>query len=112
MRLTDLDPRWFAEAGRKGQGMTFLCPHCQTCRLAVTFANPADAGEPHPIHKYDVLAASLEQNHSEAERRDIVPPGFLWERKGDDFGMLTIEPSVDASRSGHWHGYIRNGEIQ
>jgi hypothetical protein len=24
---------------------------------------------------------------------------------------LTVTPSLDASRSGHWHGFITNGEI-
>lgn len=28
MRLVDLEPRWWAMAGRHGQGVSFLCPHC------------------------------------------------------------------------------------
>lgn len=25
---------------------------------------------------------------------------------------LTLTPSVDASKHGHWHGFITNGEIR
>jgi hypothetical protein len=24
---------------------------------------------------------------------------------------LTVTPSIDASKSGHWHGHITNGEV-
>jgi hypothetical protein len=40
-----------------------------------------------------------------------VPPGILWRREGDTFDTLTLSPSVDASPSGHWHGFVRNGEV-
>jgi hypothetical protein len=51
----------------------------------------------------------------------IVPckPGFSWSISGtvpaDTRAAfvtdLTVRPSIDASASGHWHGFITNGEI-
>lgn len=41
-----------------------------------------------------------------------VPPGIHWQRQGDTFETLTLAPSIDASRAGHWHGFIQNGEIR
>ncbi len=35
-----------------------------------------------------------------------------WTRTGDDFATMTCTPSIDASASGHWHGFITNGEIK
>ena len=28
-----------------------------------------------------------------------------------DFSTITVMPSLDASKSGNWHGFIRNGEV-
>jgi len=36
----------------------------------------------------------------------------LWSISNDDFSVMTIMPSIDASASGCWHGFIKNGEVQ
>jgi hypothetical protein len=36
----------------------------------------------------------------------------LWQRAGDTFDTLTLSPSIDASKHGHWHGFIQGGEIR
>jgi hypothetical protein len=82
MRLSELDPRWF-EIGDQRAGFTFLCPHCKTTRLACNSV---------PIGTAD--------------------PQFCWTITGADWNMLTVAPSIDASKSGHWHGHITNGEIK
>ena len=99
MNLADLNPRWCVDAdiviggvsrhyeGRKGMGITFDCPHCRTTRLAVWFANPIDGGVP----------------TDDATR--------LWQRTGATFDGLTLSPSIDASAHGHWHGFIKNGDV-
>jgi hypothetical protein len=93
VRLTELAPRWLGMEGRHGMGISFTCPHCHgkaglQQRLAIGFHNPLDGKPPYSF------------------------PGFLlWQREGETFDDLSISPSVDASRSGHWHGFIRNGEI-
>lgn len=101
MRLSDLEPRWALDADiivcgtvvhdehRQGMGLTFLCPHCRATRLGVFIANPVDGGPP----------------SDDASQ--------LWTRvSGDSFENLTLSPSIDVSKSGHWHGHIRAGAIE
>lgn len=38
-------------------------------------------------------------------------PESAWKFSGNDFNSLTVHPSIDASASGDWHGFIRSGEI-
>jgi hypothetical protein len=109
MRLSELDPRWCCDAdivvggvnrhheGRIGMALSFECPHCverkratgdkRVQRIAVWFSNPMDG----------------------------LPPTddatTLWHRDGIDFETLTLSPSIDASKDGHWHGFIRNGSV-
>lgn len=118
MRLADLDPRWFSEEGRHGQGLTFECPCCRgrpnAVRLGVAFVPPLDGGAPiqisGPPNGFEVLCAALWP--VEQVGTDIVPPGVYWQRSGDNFETLTLSPSVDASKAGHWHGFITNGEVR
>ena len=106
MRLTELSPRWYgrkrrvddtdvAEYGRTGIGVSFECPHCfnpsegaSLTRISVPFANPLDGGPSEPNAN-----------------------GCAWQRTGDAFETLTLTPSVNAEASGHWHGFITNGEV-
>lgn len=94
MRLVDLDPRWFS-AGGDVIGLTFDCPHCRDQRLGVEFDVGVDLRGAHP----GVLVP--------------VPPDGKnhWHRVGETFETLTLTPSVDASASGHWHGFVTNGEV-
>jgi hypothetical protein len=100
VKLVDLDPHWTrAGKDRHGMGILFVCPvHGEGCHLGVWFRNPLDGGPPYP----DSWG------------------GKLWDRTGDTFETLTLRPSIhvhdtdaDGNRTGtHWHGFIRNGEIQ
>lgn len=117
MKLTDLNPRWFAEDGRQGQGVTFDCPGgcCagKGTRLAATFANPVDGGAPLRLGKFLAMLKAIANGEGKQDfPGDVVPPGFLWQRAGDTFDVLTLAPSVDASASGHWHGFIQEGQIR
>jgi hypothetical protein len=96
MRLTDLDPGWLSTAdGRNGMGVTFDCPHCHALgkyqKLGVWFANPVDGGTP---------------------AEPAVEPKPRWQRAGETFETLTLTPSIDASASGHWHGWITSGDVR
>jgi hypothetical protein len=44
----------------------------------------------------------------------IVPcePNMCWSITGTDFSNLSVTPSLDASASGNWHGFITNGEVK
>jgi Family of unknown function (DUF6527) len=95
MKLLELEPRWYVlhEAGVR-VGFTFACPHCQTLRLGVAVH---DAG-------HRVISE---------QEPDAHPPGTVWQiTGGHDFHDISLTPSVDASKFGHWHGYITNGLIQ
>lgn len=100
MKLTELDPGWLVtreghDAGRVGMGISFQCPCCintpRATYLAVWFANPVDGGPPAPPE---------------------CDPKPRWSRIGDTFETMSLSPSVDASSSGHWHGFITGGEVR
>ena len=106
MRLTDLEPRWIHE-----NVFVFRCPHCQAKTpgqgLWLSCKN-APMGNSEQI---EVLqAADLDPT---GPRYGSVPTraDFAWQISGRDFAMLTVAPSIDASAAGHWHGFIRNGEV-
>lgn len=88
MKLLELKPRWYVDASRERRGFTFLCPHCLDERLGCEM-KPLDTPEGH---------------HIKAE------PRLGWTVTGN-FQDLTVTPSIDASSSGHWHGFITNGEV-
>lgn len=41
----------------------------------------------------------------------MTAPECAWKFEGNDFSTLTVTPGIDASKSGNWHGFITNGEI-
>jgi hypothetical protein len=98
VKLADLNPRWYvAKEGGPDVGLTFDCPCCGgKVRLAVPFhADGADM-DPEP----------------EVPNGFAAPP-YVWTlHSSQDFATLTLTPSVDASKAGHWHGFITDGEIR
>ncbi len=98
-KLTDLDPRWVGAGGpglydkdmnpdpqRTGVGLSFDCP-CGTCgqRAYLGLENPVDGGA-------------------------VVEPGHAkWTRTGDDFGTLTLRPSILRHGGCAWHGFLTDG---
>lgn len=115
VKLTDLNPRWFAVEGRHGQGVTFDCPHCRgtpnAVRLAVAFQPPLDGGSPIDLKKFESLLKAI-CDPGEDWPHNKVPPGIVWGRSGDTFEALTLHPSIDASAAGHWHGFVSKGEVR
>lgn len=107
MRLTDLEPRWFSKGDSTGiAGISFLCPHCRVSRLGVlvdhsaphVVAVPGDADITHTPHNEEVW-----QITGDAPTFDGLNHG--------GFDNVTLTPSVDSSKFGHWHGFITNGNI-
>lgn len=95
MRLAELDPRWLTLT-ENGQtvGLSFECPHCREQRLAVFF---------HEKGKELVTDAYIKANSPNTQH--------IWEKLGTSFEDLTLFPSVDASKDGHWHGWVKRGLI-
>ena len=99
MKLTDLEPRWFVlEDDGPIVGLGFQCPHCRTQRLCILF------------HHSGATAASEDQYiHA---HHGGMPDQHIWAlTAGATFDNLTLTPSIDASKVGHWHGFITNGVI-
>jgi Family of unknown function (DUF6527) len=97
MKLIDLEPKWYVlHEGGPRTGLTFQCPHCRQVRLGVAF-------HPHGV-------AAIAEHEPDAHQ----PTGPIWTIAGDQdchsFENVTLTPSVDASKFGHWHGFITNGE--
>jgi len=110
MRLVDLEPRWLTS-----NVFIFRCPHC--------VARGGDG-------KYDqnwlsckngamstrdqILLFEQHKDLIDGKGAFIVVPckaDHSWSISGVDFASMSVTPSLDASASGHWHGFITNGEI-
>lgn len=130
MKLVDLKPRWLDLNGQH-IAIMFLCPHCAgkgpdmwlTC-FFVAAGDIPKLPDDHPIEGLQGSRGERQLFHDafkemgypdpvEAAYSDIVScqPKFAWTRVGDDFATMSCTPSVDASASGHWHGFITNGEV-
>jgi hypothetical protein len=103
MKLTDLEPRWLSP-----DVFTFRCPHCQKenllCkRIPMSFKDQAKL-----VNGCLVRTAEDDEDWP----IDFVPmkDSACWTMEGD-FSSMTVRPSIDASASGHWHGFITNGEV-
>jgi hypothetical protein len=117
MRLTELSPRWCAEYNAPPdakQGVSFLCPHCKVTRLAIFFAPTICGREPVDIklvHKQQILSDQDPQHVGHLADEHVGR--IVWTRvNGETFDTLSLQPSIDASAWGCWHGHITNGEVQ
>jgi hypothetical protein len=114
VRLTELEPHWCADFDAPGnvkQGLTFLCPCCKAIRLGAWFDVPVCGS---PAIDPEAFRRRLEEFRDE----DSDHPAYtthigriLWKRNGNTFDVMTLTPSIDASKFGHWHGFITNGAI-
>lgn len=104
MKLTELDPRWWAlHSVATGSdtiklGLTFECPcGCKGTERETRLGVPIDP----PIDPQRLL-----------QNTTWIGYPTMWKRGGESFDALTLTPSIDASQHGHWHGHITNGEIR
>lgn len=101
MKLLDLEPRWLND-----HVFAFRCPHCQkiwlTCKNVVM-----GNGEQREL----ALAANLEPT-GPRYGAVLMDENCAWKWDTADFATMSVTPSIDASKSGHWHGHITKGEIK
>lgn len=101
MRLVDLDPRWYSAGGDHSRhGITFDCPCCvgtdRATRLAIATHVDGTNFDPEPDRPQTFAAGET-----------------VWAiTGGTEFADISLSPSIDASKHGHWHGFVRNGEVQ
>lgn len=100
MTLLELEPRWLTP-----NVFIFRCPHCRKMWLVCKNIPMNEQAQ------FDLLEEKLGADWNET----IVPAraDFAWNFPSDtNFSVLTVEPSIDASTSGHWHGHITSGAIR
>lgn len=99
MRLVDLFPRWIHP-----NVFAFLCPHCRevflTCKnVAMRRREQCEITEADTIGEQGVTVV-------------LCKPEMAWDfQSGAVFETMTVTPSLDAGKAGHWHGHITAGEI-
>ena len=98
MKLSELEPRWI-----HSNLFVFKCPCCRkvwlTCKTVAMTRQET----------WDILKAGLGDDWNQI----VVPPSpeATWTVSGDFPSTTSVVKSIDASASGHWHGFITNGEI-
>lgn len=104
MRLVELNPKWITLSGWASPslfavGLLFDCPHCGARRLGVNFDVPVDP---------DGLRGRMFE--FDAQRVAAAAGRLVWQRTGETFDTMTLNPSIDVE--GHWHGSIVSGEMR
>jgi hypothetical protein len=101
MKLTDLSPRWIY----KNKMFTFLCPHCRKTWLTCKRVAMNDR------QQWDIFHEAFSCDTGDAAWPVGCKEDVAWKFSGFDFATMSVTPSLDASKSGHWHGHITNGQI-
>lgn len=87
-RLVDADPHWVDHGDWRGVLLLFECPIHEGCYLGIP-VDPALDGQPPP----------------QGEK--------AWARTGgEDFGTVTLSPSIRILSDCRWHGFIRAGRFE
>jgi len=107
MKLTELDPRWIVQDGRR-VGFTFISPTDPKFRQSCFLESPPTR------QQWKLFADSLGAEDDDPEwPKHMVQgcsEGTRWSIAGE-FENLTVSPSIDGSKGGTWHGFITNGQI-
>ena len=106
MKLTELEPRWIHP-----NLFVFLCPHCRNALLTCKNVQMTWKGQ------YAIFEKEFGDDWPPLVV--LASPEYAWSISGTvpadmDAAFitdLTVTPSIDASASGHWHGFIIKGEI-
>lgn len=104
MRLIDLDPTWLVHNGDR-VGFTFISPVNPKVRQScVAEFMPHD-------EQYELIASLHGENaivqQCSPEARWMILGGI----ENADFETMSVQPSIDGSNGGLWHGYITDGVI-
>ncbi len=98
MLLTELSPKWLSP-----NLFVFLCPCCKKFWLSCKNIQLLNSEQ----RQLFLSEFGFDNTHW------VVPsnPDVIWTFTGDSFANLTVTPSIDASASGNWYGFITNGKI-
>jgi tricorn protease-like protein len=98
MKLVDLSPRWLSKdvlmfKSPSGAGNWLTCK-----RVPMSFKDQCKLiYEDNPDLKGQVIVTTKDDQ--------------AWAFSSDDLNTISITPSIDASASGNWHGFITNGQV-
>ena len=110
MRLIDLQPHWVGLAPGHAIGLTFLCPDCVRAKVA----NPVRIGVLFDVPIGGEILETLIGRSVAAMQAQLLAAHtdmLRWRREGETFDTVTLMPSIDTSKHGHWHGFITRGEM-
>lgn len=106
MRLIDLEPRWIHH-----NVFVFLCPHCRKILLSCKNVAMSEQDQINLFKKefgewwnLEVILSRDSTAWAISGTRPLDPRAAFPDN-------ITVTPSIDASPSGHWHGFITNGLI-
>ena len=102
MRLTELEPRWIHP-----NVFVFRCPCCRGTERALWLSCKNVAMPSHD--QCELFAKTIGEDWNMTTVPDRAESA--WSFSSSDFATLTVTPSIDASASGHWHGFITGGLI-
>lgn len=120
MKLAELEPQWLERDGNR-VGLMFRCPHCRDTWLTVFWVGMRIWGEETARERgnwegqFGFIRLALDRlKLMDVPENAVVPceEMLAWTRTGDTFENLSLSPSLNAERAGHWHGFITNGEIR
>lgn len=121
MRLVDLKPKWMRLNG-EAVSIIFLCPRCvargpKGCQgrgqewLTCTFK--VMPGQVQRELIAEVIEANRDHFGPDLGDHDVVAcKSIAWKRTSKLLETMSVTPSLDASRAGHWHGWIKNGNCE
>lgn len=99
MRLAELQPLWIS-----ADVFAFLCPCCRKWFLTVKSVRMPQR------EQRELFEAHFGEDWN--KKVIISEPECAWHFDSNDFSIITVTPSIDASPAGHWHGFISRGDIQ
>lgn len=118
MKLVALDPIWLERDGQR-VGIMFRCPHClDTWLTCYSVAMPIWGEEVKGRQRWAGQMGYVRQALDRLKKRNVPENAVVpcertcaWKFAGDTFETLSIQPSLDASASGHWHGFVTGGQV-
>jgi hypothetical protein len=117
MKLTDLQPRWLTP-----NVFIFRCPHCVTRGGDGKYDQYWLSVKNVPMSTHDQIVLFEANKLQDYRGAFVVVPckeDCCWTISGPpspyppglpDFATMSVTPSLNASASGHWHGFITNGD--
>lgn len=101
----ELEPRWVHP-----NVFVFLCPHCKSILLSCKNINMSHTEQRELFERVFGEDACTLVVFDQDDQCWSISGSVPRDPNATFPADLTVTPSIDASKSGHWHGFITNGE--